>query len=92
MKTTGVSFRMDAELKKQTEEIMQEVGMNMSTAFTVFCKAVVRNGGLPMELLVDPFYRAENLNEIKRRISEYESGKVRLERTTMEELESEIYG
>ena len=29
MKTTSISFRMDKELKKQTEEVMQEVGMNL---------------------------------------------------------------
>ena len=49
---------------------------------------------MPMELLVDlsdPFYHADNLKEIKRRIDEYESDKLRLERTTMEELEAEIY-
>ena len=78
MKTTGVSFQMDEELKKQTEEVMQEVGMNMSTAFTEFCKAVVRTGGKSMELLIDPFYRKENIDELKRRIKSYEAGETQM--------------
>ena len=78
MKTKNVTFRMDAELKNQTDEIMKEVGLNMSTAFTVFCKAIVREGGMPMSLLIDPFYRKENTDELKRRIKGYESGETQM--------------
>ena len=84
MKTKAVSFRMDAELKDQTDEVMQAVGMNMSTAFTVFCKAIVREGGMPASLLVDPFYRKENTDELKRRIKSYESGKTQMVDMTAE--------
>ena len=89
MKTKAVSFRMDSELKDRTEEIMQEVGMNMSTAFTVFCKAIVREGGMPQGVLVDPFYRKENIDELKRRIRSYESGETQMIDMTAE-FEDEI--
>ena len=92
MKTKSVIFRVDKGLKQEADEIMRATGLSMSAAFSVFLKAVVREGGMPQGLLADPFYREENRSEIKRRIDEYESGKVQLERTTMEELEAEIYG
>ena len=84
MKTKAVSFRIDAELKDQTDEVMKEVGLSMSAAFTVFCKAVVREGGLPMSLLVDPFYRKENMDELKKRIKCYESGETQMVDMTAE--------
>lgn len=47
MATTNVTIRMDTELKKQAEEILSELGMNMSTAYTVFMKQLVRDRCFP---------------------------------------------
>lgn len=47
MATTNVTIRMDAELKKQAEALLKEMGMNMTTAFTVFTKQLVRDGCFP---------------------------------------------
>ena len=94
MKTKAVTFRMDAELKERTEEVMKEVGLNLTSAFTILCKAIVRDGGLPAELLVDKFYRAENRDEIVRRIKAKESGSTKDTQVikTMKELEEIVYG
>jgi len=37
MATTNLNIRIDADLKKQAEQIFNELGINMSTALTVFC-------------------------------------------------------
>lgn len=47
MATTNVTIRMDTELKKQAEEVLSEMGMNMSTAYTVFMKQLVRDRCFP---------------------------------------------
>ena len=91
MKSKSITFRIDAELKEQVELVMSEVGLSMSSAFSVFCKAIVREGGMPASLLVDPFYSKGNLDELKRRIKDYESGTAQMIEMTMEELEAEIY-
>ena len=39
---TNVNIRMDKELKKQFETFCNDVGMSMTTAFTIFAKKVVR--------------------------------------------------
>ena len=91
-KTAPISFRMDEKLKKQTEETLEEIGLTMSSAITMFAKAVVRTGTIPFDLTIDPFYKAENQEEIARRIEEYESGKTKMVEITMEELEVEING
>ena len=37
-----ISIRMDEELKKNMEQICQELGMNLTTAFTIFAKKMTR--------------------------------------------------
>ena len=70
-----VSFRMDDALKKKTETILDELGLNMTTAMTMFAKAIVREQRLPLDLSVDPFYSATNQERLKRSIERYEAGK-----------------
>ena len=88
MATTNISIRMDENLKKQAESIFDEMGMNMTTAFTIFTKTVVRLGKIPFEIAVDPFGNEENQAHIRKVISEYESGKAKLITKTIEELEA----
>ena len=40
MARRNVSIRMDTELKAQADELFAELGMNLSTAFNIFCPAV----------------------------------------------------
>lgn len=44
------SIRMDAELKKQLDELCADFGMTTSTAFTIFAKKVVRERRIPFEI------------------------------------------
>lgn len=53
MAQTNVCIRMDAELKKQFEEFCADVGMSMTTAFTVFAKKAVRENKIPFEISGD---------------------------------------
>ena len=50
MATTNLNVRIDAELKKQSEQIFNELGLNMSTALTVFLRQTVRSNGIPFEM------------------------------------------
>ena len=50
MATTNLNIRIDAELKKQSEQIFNELGLNMSTALTVFLRQTVRSNGIPFEM------------------------------------------
>lgn len=57
MAQTNINIRMDEELKKQFEAFCQEIGMSMTTAFSIFAKTVVREQKIPFELALekDPF-------------------------------------
>ena len=51
--TTNVTIRMDADLKAQAEELFAELGMNLTTAFNVFVRQSLRQGGLPFEVKLE---------------------------------------
>jgi DNA-damage-inducible protein J len=51
--TTNLSIRMDTALKQQAEQLFAELGMNMTTAFNVFVRQSVRQGGIPFEIKLD---------------------------------------
>ena len=38
--TTNISIRMDSDLKAQAEALFSELGMNLTTAFNIFCPSV----------------------------------------------------
>ena len=46
----NINIRVDENLKKETETIFGELGLTMSSAMTIFLKAVVRNNGIPFSL------------------------------------------
>lgn len=53
MAQTNVNIRIDENDKKLFDEICGQLGMTMSTAFNIFAKAVIRQGGIPFELSLD---------------------------------------
>lgn len=51
MATTTVQVRMDGTLKKDTEQVLKSIGLNMSSAINLFCRQVVNQGKIPFELV-----------------------------------------
>ncbi len=49
-KTTNISIRMDADLKAQADALFAELGMNLSTAFDIFVRQSLKEGGIPFEV------------------------------------------
>ena len=52
-KTTNFSVRMDKQVKQDSEQIFQELGMNLTTAINVFLRQAVRTGGFPFEVKLE---------------------------------------
>ena len=81
-----VNVRMDEDLKKAMEHTCQLLGMNMTTAFTIFAKKMSREKRIPFEVSVDPFYSDSNMNAIDKAANQIERGQVVIR--TFEELEA----
>ena len=92
MAQTLVNIRMDERLKRSMEKTCQELGMTMTTAFTIFAKKMSREKRIPFEVSVDPFYSASNMKILKESIRQLNNGEV-VEKTLEElkELENEKY-
>ncbi len=50
MATTNLNIRIDENLKKQAEMLFADLGLNMSSAITVFLKSAVDYNGIPFEI------------------------------------------
>ncbi len=50
MDKSSITVNVDAQTKKNTEKIFQDLGFNMTTGINMFLKAVERYQGIPFEL------------------------------------------
>jgi len=75
MATTSVTIRMDERLKRQAETVFDDMGLNMTTAITMFTKAVVRQNKIPFEITGDPFYGESNMAYLRKAIADLNAGK-----------------
>lgn len=54
MSKVNVTIRMDKDLKKEADEVLNELGMSFTTAVTLFIKQCVRDRELPFEPMLEP--------------------------------------
>jgi len=66
---------MDTNLKKQAETLFDDMGLTMTTAMTLFAKAVVRQNKIPFEITADPFYSESNIARLRESIANLNEGK-----------------
>lgn len=60
------------------EKTCKEMGMSMTTAFTIFATKVSREKRIPFEINIDPFYSENDIKYLEKIISEIETGKTKL--------------
>ena len=73
-----INFRIDENIKKEMEKICREMGMSMTTAFTIFATKVTKEKRIPFEITADPFYSESNMRYLEKIITDIELGKVKL--------------
>lgn len=78
MASVNVNFRMDEELKKSMEETCADLGMSMTTAFTIFAKKVSRERRIPFEVSADPFYSESNIRYLEGMLEDYDAGRLQV--------------
>lgn len=100
--TTQVSFRIDEDVKRSAERALDDMGLSMSAAITVFLKKVARERRIPFEIsavsagMKKPVaigsLTAEALNtEIEAGMADIRSGNVVSEAEAAEEMRR-LYG
>jgi len=73
-----VNIRLDDSLKEKADVLFEDLGLNMTTAFNIFVRQAVRQGGIPFDITVniDPFYSVGNMNVLKQSIKDADEGKL----------------
>ena len=51
--TTNLSIRINRDLKNEADQIFVEMGMNLTTAITIFIRQAVRQRKIPFEIALD---------------------------------------
>ena len=74
MKTVAVTMRVDPQLKAEAEFLCEQMGLTLSTAYTMFLKALVRKGAIPFKVKADSFYSEANQRHLKEAIARVEAG------------------
>lgn len=63
-KTDTLNIRIEPNLKKEAEKTLDDLGMNVAEAVTIFLKQVVLTESIPFNIK-KPKYNDETLNAIK---------------------------
>lgn len=53
MATASITTRMDSDLKRQFSELMEDLGLDMSTYIVMAAKQAVREQGIPFKVTMD---------------------------------------
>ena len=83
----NVNFRMDPDLKRSMEEVCAEMGLSMTTAFTIFAKKGAREHRIPFEVSADPFYSESNIDHLRQIVHDIDTGKAKLTEHELIEVE-----
>ena len=85
---TTISLRFDDEMKKELDDMCEEMGMNLTTFFMIYAKKALRDRRIPFDIAapLNPFYSERNMQQIKRADEQVRDGKIIIK--TMEELEA----
>lgn len=70
-----VNFRIDETVKEKAESALNDMGLTLSAAVTMFLTKVGRERRIPFEITADPFYSEENIRYLERMMSDVQTGK-----------------
>ena len=89
MAQVSMTVRMDASIKAQFEELCQQFGMSVNTAFTIFVKAVIRSRSIPFAIRGS---KAETSNALDLFMQQRKAAEASQEpEMTLDEINAEIH-
>ncbi len=74
MKT--VTLRMDDDTKKELDEMLDAMGMNIATFYSIYTIRSLRDRKIPFDITApaDPFYTETNMTQIKKAQKQIQNG------------------
>ena len=65
MSTSNLCVRVDSELKQAVESCLADMGLNLSTAITIYLKRIARDHEIPFKISAAPRINQETLDAIE---------------------------
>ena len=65
MSTSNLCVRVDSELKNTVERCLADMGMNLSTAITIYLKRIARDHEIPFKITAAPRINQETIDAIE---------------------------
>ncbi len=88
-KTDTINIRIEPELKKEVEETLNDLGMNIADAVTIFLKQVVLTESIPFDIK-KPKYNKETIEAIKETLEMIKNPENYKSFNTVDELMEEL--
>jgi DNA-damage-inducible protein J len=90
--TTNINIRMEKALKEQAENLLSELGMNMTTAFNIFLRQTVRERAIPFQISAVVPTRKTLLAEGRELMKSIQEDSVKngTDIMTMDEIDAEV--
>ena len=88
-KTDTLNIRIEPELKREAEKTLDDLGMNVADAVTIFLKQVVLTESIPFNIK-KPKYNDETLEAIKEALEKIENPDKYKSFNNVEELMEEL--
>ena len=88
-KTDTINIRIEPELKKEVEETLNDLGMNIADAVTIFLKQVVLTESIPFDIK-KPKYNKETIEAIKEALEMIKNPENYKSFNTVDELMEEL--
>lgn len=70
-----IQVRIDEKTKKSAKKILNDIGLDMSSAIKIYLKQIILNKGIPFQLLTENGLTLEQEREILQAAAEAKKGK-----------------
>ena len=70
-----ICLSIDDDVKREAEQVCEDMGMSMSTAVNIYLKRLSRERRIPFEVMAEPFSSSENATILDRRIADIRAGR-----------------
>ena len=86
------SIRMDENLKHEFDTLCSDFGMNATTAFNIFARAVVRERKIPFEIQASPTFTKREQGRTAFMALRHEAKQNGIQDMSLNEINAEIRG
>lgn len=72
---SNITLRIDDGLRNESQKLLEQMGLNFNTAFTIFLRQLCTDQALPFRPRVDPFYSTANQRYLESIMQDIKAGK-----------------